>query len=108
MSALLRMLVNDSRNDPQQRSRAWTRARFLGKVLCSHHVHSTVLYELLAIRQLPTLSDYVRALLSTMPGGPDTLRIGALAEPVPAPGAVVVGVHGCGVDDFGFVLIQDL
>jgi NADPH2:quinone reductase len=46
--------------------------------------------------------------LSHRPGGPDTLVLEEVAEPVPGPGEVRVGVRSVGVNFPDFLIIQDL
>jgi NADPH2:quinone reductase len=50
----------------------------------------------------------MRALLSTAPGGPETLAIGELPDPVPAPGEVVIAVAAAGVNFPDTLIIEDL
>ena len=50
----------------------------------------------------------MKALLSHRPGGPDTLVLEEVAEPVPGPGEVRVGVRSVGVNFPDFLIIQDL
>jgi NADPH:quinone reductase len=50
----------------------------------------------------------MKALLSTRPGGPDTLVQGELPEPSVGPGEVRVAVRACGVNYPDLVIIQDL
>ena len=49
----------------------------------------------------------MKALLSTAPGGPDTLELRELPEPVAGPGEVVVQVHACGVNFPDALIISD-
>lgn len=49
----------------------------------------------------------MRALLSVGPGGPDTLELGTLPDPVPGPGEVRLSVRACGVNYFDYLIIQD-
>jgi NADPH:quinone reductase len=50
----------------------------------------------------------LKALLSTQPGGPETLVLEDIAEPVPGPGEVRVAVRACGVNYPDLLIIQDL
>lgn len=50
----------------------------------------------------------MRALVSTAPGGPETLVVGELPEPVPAPGEVLLRVLACGVNFPDALTIRDL
>jgi NADPH2:quinone reductase len=50
----------------------------------------------------------MKALLSTRPGGPDTLLQGELPEPTVGPGEVRVAVRACGVNYPDLLIIQDL
>jgi len=50
----------------------------------------------------------MRALLSRHPGGPETLELGELPEPVAGSGQVRVAVHACGVNFPDWLIIQDL
>ncbi|MGA7538238.1 MAG: NADPH:quinone oxidoreductase family protein [Steroidobacteraceae bacterium] len=50
----------------------------------------------------------MRALLSRRPGGPETLELGEIPEPVAGPGQVRVAVRACGVNFPDLLLIQDL
>jgi NADPH:quinone reductase len=50
----------------------------------------------------------MRALLSRHPGGPETLELGELPEPVAACGEVRVAVRACGVNFPDWLIIQDL
>lgn len=49
----------------------------------------------------------MRALLSKEPGGPDTLTIGDLADPVAGKGQVVVAVRACAVNYPDVLIIED-
>lgn len=49
----------------------------------------------------------MKALLSRLPGGPETLTLEDLPEPVAAPGRVVVQVKACGVNFPDTLLIED-
>jgi NADPH:quinone reductase len=50
----------------------------------------------------------MKALLSTAPGGPETLQLTDLPEPTPEPGEVTVAVHACGVNFPDSLIIRDL
>jgi len=50
----------------------------------------------------------MKALLSIRPGGPDTLVLEEIPEPVPASGEVRVAVRACGVNYPDLLIIQDL
>jgi NADPH2:quinone reductase len=50
----------------------------------------------------------VKALLSRQPGGPDTLVLEDIAEPIAGPGEVRIAVHACGVNYPDLLIIQDL
>lgn len=50
----------------------------------------------------------MRALLSRRPGGPETLELGELPEPVAGAGEVRVAVRACGVNFPDLLVIQDL
>jgi NADPH2:quinone reductase len=50
----------------------------------------------------------MRALLSHRPGGPETLELGEIPEPVPGSGEVRVAVRACGVNFPDLLIIQDL
>ncbi|WP_197277297.1 NADPH:quinone oxidoreductase family protein [Sphingomonas profundi] len=49
----------------------------------------------------------MKALLSTAPGGPETLAIGDLPDPAAAPGEVVVAVRACAVNFPDALIIED-
>jgi len=49
----------------------------------------------------------MRALLSKAPGGPDTLVIDELPDPVPGPGQVVVSVKACSINYPDVLIIED-
>ncbi|WP_454633500.1 NADPH:quinone oxidoreductase family protein [Bradyrhizobium cenepequi] len=49
----------------------------------------------------------MRALMSCEPGGPETLRLLDVPEPVPGPGQVIVAVKACGVNYPDLLTIQD-
>ena len=50
----------------------------------------------------------MKALLSTRPGGPETLLLGELPEPSVGPGEVRVAVRACAVNFPDLLIIQDL
>jgi NADPH2:quinone reductase len=50
----------------------------------------------------------MKALLSRLPGGPDTLVLEDIPEPVPEPGQVRIAVRACGVNYPDLLIIQDL
>src|ERR1700683_1954696 len=50
----------------------------------------------------------MKALLSQHPGGPETLVLEDIPEPVPGPGEVRVAVYACGVNYPDLLIIQDL
>ena len=50
----------------------------------------------------------MRALLSRRPGGPETLELDEIPEPVAGPGEVRVAVRACGVNFPDLLIIQDL
>lgn len=49
----------------------------------------------------------MRALLSDQPGGPETLRIADVAEPVPGPGELLVRVAACAINFPDVLIIED-
>lgn len=49
----------------------------------------------------------MRALLSRAPGGPETLEIGELPDPVAKPGEVIVAVKACAINYPDVLIIQD-
>lgn len=49
----------------------------------------------------------MRALLSRVPGGPETLEIAELPDPTPAPGQVVVAVRACAINYPDVLVIED-
>src|SRR3984957_5600321 len=53
-------------------------------------------------------SRTMKALLSRLPGGPDTLVLEDIPEPVPEPGQVRIAVRACGVNYPDLLIIQDL
>lgn len=50
----------------------------------------------------------MKALLSRRPGGPETLVLEEVAEPIPGPGEVRIAVRACGVNYPDLLIIQDL
>ncbi len=50
----------------------------------------------------------MKALLSIEPGGPETLAVEEIAEPVPGPGEVRIKVAGCAINYPDALVIQDL
>lgn len=50
----------------------------------------------------------MRALLSTETGGPETLAIGELADPVPAAGQIVIGIKACSINYPDVLIIKDM
>ena len=50
----------------------------------------------------------MRALLSTETGGPETLTIGELADPVPAAGQIVIGIKACSINYPDVLIIKDM
>jgi NADPH:quinone reductase len=50
----------------------------------------------------------MKALLSKHPGGPETLVLGEIADPVPGPKEVCVAVRACSVNFPDYLMIQDL
>jgi NADPH2:quinone reductase len=50
----------------------------------------------------------MKALVSTQPGGPDTLVLGEMPDPSVGPGEVLVAVRACGVNYPDLLIIQDL
>ncbi|WP_176484688.1 NADPH:quinone oxidoreductase family protein [Sphingomonas spermidinifaciens] len=49
----------------------------------------------------------MRALLSRVPGGPETLEIAELPDPTPAPGQVLVAVRACAINYPDVLMIED-
>ena len=49
----------------------------------------------------------MRALLSKQVGGPDTLELTELPDPVPGPGQVVVAVKACAINYPDVLIIED-
>ena len=49
----------------------------------------------------------MRALLSEAPGGPDTLKVRELPDPVAAPGQVVIAVKACAINYPDVLIIED-
>lgn len=50
----------------------------------------------------------MKALLSTAPGGPETLMLAEIPEPVPGPGEVLVRVSACAINFPDTLMIRDL
>jgi NADPH2:quinone reductase len=50
----------------------------------------------------------MKAILSAIPGGPETLTLGELPDPAAGPGEVVVAIEACGVSYPDVLIIQDL
>jgi NADPH:quinone reductase len=50
----------------------------------------------------------MKALLSNTAGGPETLHIGELADPLPSAGQIVVAVKACSINYPDVLIIQDL
>ena len=49
----------------------------------------------------------MRALLSNAPGGPETLSLGELPDPVPGPGEMLVRVRACAINYPDVLIIED-
>ena len=49
----------------------------------------------------------MKALLSQAPGGPETLVLGNIADPVPGAGEVLVAVRACGINFLDTLIIND-
>src|SRR3546814_19060523 len=49
----------------------------------------------------------MRALLSTAPGGPETLELSEVADPVAAGGQVVIAVRACAINYPDVLVIED-
>ena len=49
----------------------------------------------------------MRALLSTSPGGPDTLELADLPDPEPGPGQLLVRVKACAINYPDVLMIED-
>lgn len=49
----------------------------------------------------------MRALLSDVPGGPETLRLEELPEPEPGPGDLLVRVRACAINYPDVLIIED-
>ena len=49
----------------------------------------------------------MKALLSTSPGGPDTLTIETVPDPVPGPGEIRLAIRACGVNFPDTLIIED-
>ena len=50
----------------------------------------------------------MRALRSHLPGGPETLVLDEVADPVAGPGEVVIAVRACGINFLDTLIIRDL
>jgi NADPH:quinone reductase len=50
----------------------------------------------------------MKALLSSAPGGPETLAFGELPDPQPGEGEVLISVRACGINFLDTLIIQDL
>src|ERR1700736_3291461 len=59
-------------------------------------------------RRVPTRDSPMRALLSKHPGGPETLVLDDIPEPIPGPREVRVAVRACAVNYPYMLIIQDL
>src|SRR5437764_13454294 len=49
----------------------------------------------------------MKALLSHEPGGPETLRLEEVAEPVPGPGELLVRIRACAINFPDVLIIED-
>ena len=49
----------------------------------------------------------MKALISNQPGGPDTLQLTEVAEPVAAPGELLVKIHACSINYPDVLIIED-
>ena len=49
----------------------------------------------------------MKALLSRAPGGPETLELAELPDPVPGPGQLLVGVKACAINYPDVLIIED-
>ena len=49
----------------------------------------------------------MKALLSTAPGGPETLELTELPDPVPGPGQLLVRVKACAINYPDVLIIED-
>ena len=49
----------------------------------------------------------MKALLSTAPGGPETLELTDLPDPVPGPGQLLVRVKACAINYPDVLIIED-
>src|SRR3954452_22005917 len=49
----------------------------------------------------------MKALLSTSPGGPETLRVEELPDPAPGPGELLVRVRACAINYPDVLIIED-
>src|ERR1700704_4364200 len=59
-------------------------------------------------RRSPTRDIVMKALLSKHPGGPETLVLDDLPEPIPGPKEVRIAVRACGINYPDLLIIQDL
>ena len=50
----------------------------------------------------------MKALRSHEPGGPETLTLEELPDPVPGAGEVVVSIKACGINSLDTLIIRDL
>ena len=50
----------------------------------------------------------MKAMLSRAPGGPDTLTLEEVADPVPGRGEVVLDIKACGVNFPDSLIIRDM
>src|SRR3954453_4116739 len=49
----------------------------------------------------------MKALLSTSPGGPETLRVEEVADPTPRPGELLVRMRACAINYPDVLIIED-
>ena len=49
----------------------------------------------------------MKALLSTLPGGPETLQLSEVEDPVPGPGQLLVGIRACAINYPDVLIIED-
>src|SRR3984893_9990243 len=59
-------------------------------------------------RRSPTRDPRMKALLSKHPGGPETLVLDDIPEPIPGSKEVRIAVRACGVNYPDLLIIQDL
>src|SRR5688572_2992980 len=52
-------------------------------------------------------NNQVKALLSEQPGGPETLRLAELTDPVAGPGGLLVRVRACAINFPDVLIIED-